>query len=152
MVGGLVLIGFGILFVNIAIHFIRKINAARNWPTTIGKVVSSEGVGGWSRGYEAKVLYEYSVGGTAYSSDKISLVKVSLSFGGAESYSGKKADAQRIVETYPPGEVVVHYNPDKPHIAVLEPGTQETIEKLTIAACPGLVFIGAGVLIILGIL
>jgi len=100
MVSGLVLIGFGILFVNIAIHFIRKIKAARNWPTTTGKVVSSEVVGGWSRGYEAKVLYQYSVGGTVYSSDKISFIKVSLSFAGTESCSsGKKADAQRIVDT-----------------------------------------------------
>jgi len=46
----------------------------------------------------------------------------------------------------------VYYNPDKPHIAVLEPGTEETIQKLTIAVCPGLVFIVLGVLIILGIL
>jgi hypothetical protein len=94
--------------------------ASENWPSTDGVIVSSkvevdEGKSADQEPrYTAVVMYKYNVKGYEYTADKVSYsTKTSLN----------KSDANRVVGRYPLGKKVkVYYNPDKNHIAVLEPG------------------------------
>jgi tetratricopeptide (TPR) repeat protein len=140
---------FGILFMlpGIAVVFygikeLKKAMASKNWSTTVGKVISSEVIrdtSGKRPIYIPKVFYEYSVTGNKYSSNEVSI-------GHWDSSSPK--GAQKIVNRYPTGkDVIVYYDPDNPEDAVLEPGT--SIGDYTLILF-GAIFIGAGLLIILG--
>lgn len=99
----------------------KKSQEAKDWPTTEGKVISSEVGSHRSRSgghsttiYSAKVIFEYSVNGKAYTSKKVS-------FG--EYGSSSRRDAQKVFDKYPATKaVIVYYNPAKPEIAILEPG------------------------------
>lgn len=94
--------------------------ASENWPSTDGVVVSSkvevdEGKSADQEPrYTAVVMYKYNIKGYEYTADKVSYsLKSSL----------KQSDANRVIDRYPQGKKVkVYYNPDKHHIAVLEPG------------------------------
>ena len=97
---------------------------ARHWPTAEAVVLSSDmtthfdtsdGVsGGGGPTFGAAVTYSYSVDGIGYESDRVS-------FG---SYSSSDSDhAETILARYPVGaSVTVHYDPEDPAEAVLEPG------------------------------
>jgi Protein of unknown function (DUF3592) len=99
-----------------------RARTSQRWPTTPGRVTrarirSSPGAGadGLDTIYEAAVSYTYTVNGRQYQSDRIS-------FGHT---SGRdKSDVARIVDRYGRcREVVVHYDPKNPQLAVLEPST-----------------------------
>ncbi|MEF8879122.1 MAG: DUF3592 domain-containing protein [Candidatus Thermoplasmatota archaeon] len=103
---------------------IKKDIDSLNWDNTDGKITHSEVVRErvYDRDsvnkytYSAYVQYEYQVGNKTYTSDTVS-------FGGKGFSSSDKGYAEGIVDKYPEGEnVTVHYNPDKPSEAVLEPG------------------------------
>lgn len=65
------------------------------------------------RTYWAQVHYGYSVQGTPYTGGKVSFVE----------YGGKQEHARQIVKRFPKGKAVdVYYNPEKPEMAILEPG------------------------------
>jgi len=133
-------------------HVLRRAIASKNWPTTKGRVLSSEIVEPpygaeaevWMT-YRAKIEYKYSVGGKTYLSDKICFADY-RDIGGAR--------AQRIFQKYAAREyVVVHYDPDNPHIAVLEPGLESgNLPLLVIGLGVGLLLVGLGLLLVLGIL
>lgn len=98
-----------------------KTSAAKNWPSTTGRVISSEmearrsrsGSGGYSTSYYAVVLYEYMVNGQRLQSNRLTLgTPIGTSFTGR---------VQKKVLQYPVGSrVEVFYNPDDPTEAVLE--------------------------------
>ncbi|OVE76478.1 hypothetical protein BVX98_05730 [bacterium F11] len=103
----------------------KKAQEAKGWPTTEGKIISSEVDSHWSRTgtgtnrrskmmYDAKVVFEYSVEGRVYTSNKVS-------FG--EYSSSSRRSAQKVVEKYPPNkDVIVFFDPVNPEMAILEPG------------------------------
>ena len=101
---------------------LEKAKASTSWPTTRGVVVASDierhvsddHDHGRSYTYHAHVTYEYTVDGTICNCNTVS-------FG--EYGSSNRNHARQIVNRYPVGKTVdVHYDPDKPESAVLEPG------------------------------
>jgi hypothetical protein len=102
---------------------LKKAKASTSWPTTRGVVLvsdverrrSHDRDHGTSYTYSAQVTYEYTVAGTIYNCDRVS-------FG--EYASSNRNHARQIVNRYPVGKTVeVHYDPNRPESAVLEPGT-----------------------------
>jgi hypothetical protein len=122
-------IAVGILLVGLAwmalfgfIHFraVAKAKASETWPTTPGKVLSSQVIeeesrdreGGSSTWYNPVVTYSYSAGGETLKSSRIR-------FANMRESSRKKAEA--IAGRYPEGSMpVVRYNPENSSEAVLE--------------------------------
>jgi hypothetical protein len=110
------LAGAGILFAGM--RQVIHASASDGWPVAAGEVRSSsveydtaaDGAGT----YRAEVLYAYSVDGVDQLANRVA-------FG--DFGSSDPGRAQRIVNSYPAGaEVTVHYDPDDPARAVLEPG------------------------------
>ena len=97
--------------------------ASEGWPSVPGVVANSEIETQYSNSnsttrsnftYHASVQYDYEVEGETYSAERVS-------FG--EYGTGDGEYAQEVVGRYPAGaEVTVHYDPDDPARAVLEPG------------------------------
>lgn len=113
---GVVFLGFGVLlFVDGLGPFLAG-GASLEWPTIEGEVISSEIVTNGGRRtvkYRAAIQYEYSVNGRKYSSDKVTIMPT----------KGTRDKAQRQVNKYPVGKTIsVHYDPNEPEFAVLEPG------------------------------
>ncbi|MBP7775634.1 MAG: DUF3592 domain-containing protein [Acidobacteria bacterium] len=98
--------------------------ASLSWPTVEGVILRASVVreltsssGGSAAGtlWRPVVAYEYVVGGTRSEGERIA-------FG--EYATGESADAEAVVARYPAGaSVEVHYDPEVPGRAVLEPGT-----------------------------
>ena len=99
-----------------------------SWPTVEGIVNSSEVEGGvgtsdYDSGWWPRVNYSYKLDGKTYTADNIELIDVGN--GNTDFY------AKQIVEGYPVGmKVLVHYNPNNPANAVLEPGFPTNIGGL----------------------
>ena len=113
---------FGAAIFCIGLKVLNDANATKSWPTVKGKVVGSsvETSLGKKRAiiYHANVRYEYVVDGLTQSSTEIS----SGDYG-----SSDPSHAQEVVNQYPVGmEVTVHYSPENPAKAVLEPGITRT--------------------------
>ncbi|MBN1452162.1 MAG: DUF3592 domain-containing protein [Anaerolineales bacterium] len=90
--------------------------AARNWASTIGKVVTSrvEVSGGDHTSVSPHIVFQYSVYGRGYSGSQIKAGDVHLS-----SYSSRVA--YDTVDKYPVGaEVTVYYDPENPQLSALE--------------------------------
>jgi hypothetical protein len=117
---GLVFGGIGIILVISALVSRKRAQAAQNWPTTMGQVLSAEiqEHRSYDRNdhhtrlsYEPVVQYSYAVGGQAYSGNRIGF--------GANSFDQRTA--QTKIASYAPGAgITVHYNPENPSKAVLE--------------------------------
>jgi hypothetical protein len=108
-----------------AIGFTKAVTSYK-WPTTDGTVVSAQVVRptGKSTKYIAEIGYSYQVGGKEYVSKKFK----------ATSARGTSGWAKQVVEQHPVGSMVsVHYNPNKPQDAVLEPGLQSDNYWMTVA-------------------
>jgi hypothetical protein len=124
---------FALIFISVGVgvsiygnHILKNAKASTDWPTVEGQVISSEvemhrdtsGTGRHRRSsttYHAEVLYEYTIKGVKYSSNRVS-------FG--QHGSSNPTHARQIVSRYPPSKnVKVYFNPNKPEISVLEPGT-----------------------------
>jgi hypothetical protein len=91
--------------------------ASRTWPSTTGKIVKSrvELAGGRDMAtVEARIMYEYQVGGRQYQCDQI--------HSGDKFFEMiSKEETYDLVDRYPVGrEVTVYYNPDNPAEAALE--------------------------------
>lgn len=121
---GLILLAVGVGVTVWGIAVVRNAMASSSWPTVTGTVTASDVERQRSRSgtrrnrrktsYRANVAYEYSVDETKYASDQVS-------FG--EYASSNPNFAQQIVNRYPKGKrVEVHYDPQQPEVAVLEPG------------------------------
>ena len=137
--GVLALLGGGFLFLGM-----RSLNAARAsrlWPSTSGKVTSSQLMAGGTRSrpwYKAQVAYMFSVNGQSYTSEK-------LFFGDSRSNSSGKQQA--LVDRYREGaDVEVFYNPQQPAQAVLERRTGAT-NTIYLILGPGLLILALFVVI-----
>jgi hypothetical protein len=113
----------GLLMTLFLIANLRLSLASARWPTTTGKILSSvaEGHGTLASGgrgqagtvWSPVVEYSYQVAGRDYHGSRIA-------FGG--DVSGSRDFAQGIAARYPAGSAVtVHFDPDNPSFAVLEP-------------------------------
>lgn len=147
----LLLIGIAFLIIGILVLFfgvkeLIKAMVSKKWPTTIGKIVSSEVyrdtilkdvkkakndgklpdsiekfVSTQANTSRGKPTYEVDVFYN-YSVNNIEYSSNKVSFGG-EAYNNPRF-AQRIVNRYPQGkDITVYYNRDNPEESVLEPGT-----------------------------
>jgi hypothetical protein len=95
---------------------LRKARQSVDWPTTPGKVLSSEVVdaGEDNMQFAAAITYAYRVRGKTHKGDQVAL--------GQWATSDVKP-VRRLVRQFPVGKVVpVYYNPEDPAEAVLKPG------------------------------
>ncbi len=107
---------------------VRDSYVSRKWPSTEGVILSSRvhQVGRLSRStFYPRVDYMYFVNATRYQANNISAGQdpvewVLVLFG---DYLGTSLYSKRIARRYPAGlRVTVYYNPDRPQVALLEPG------------------------------
>jgi hypothetical protein len=111
---GCVTVIFNLIFIGIILATQRKVNAIKNWPSTLGTVLMSDiewrrSSKGGSTAYPV-VQYTYAVNGQTYQSRK-------RAPGGEVGGTG----AKKVVAKYPAGaQVVVFYDPQKPSEAVIE--------------------------------
>ena len=118
----LIATGGGILTWSL-VNFVYSL-LSRRWPQATGKVIvsdlqrSRDSEGGYS--YRPEVSYQYSVEGQEFIASRTRYGdRLALSW---------SAPAARMVRRYPVGAVVsVHYDPDEPAEAVLEPGVNGLI-------------------------
>jgi len=90
--------------------------AARNWASTTGKVVTSrvEVSGGEYTSVKPFVMYQYSVYDREYSNSQIKAGDIHVS-------TYRSRDSYNLVDKYPVGaEVTVYYDPEDPQQSALE--------------------------------
>jgi hypothetical protein len=91
----------------------ERAEKAQSWPTTTGRIVQNMVVNTAGR-FAPVIAYSYAVGGRDYRRSRVR-------FGNYTNLS--REEAERIAGRYPEGEpVAVRYDPDRPGMAVLEPG------------------------------
>jgi hypothetical protein len=114
-----------------------------SWPTAQGRIEKSSMVEGRSRvgkTYTPLVSYNFMVGGNGYSGHTISY--------GPPSHT-QLADAQSILERYPPGKsVLVCYSPSNPWLSVLEPGPYRSWTGIEVGSA--VLLLGLGMLVFRG--
>ena len=148
----LIFIGIGVLLLLGAglAYLFRQRTAAKQaasvtWPTVQGEVtrawVHSFRDNNQNLQYMARVKFAYEVQGQRYESERIA-------WGGRGS-SVVSTEAQTVVDRYPTGSrVPVHFNPQKPKEAVLEPSETGGLSMLTWTwvglAVVGVLFIAVG--------
>lgn len=128
----------GVILILLQTNQLNEVSEIKNWPTTQGKIVSSEVIG--ERAYRPDVVYEYTVNGRMYS-DSTDLQMPA--FGRGES---KYDAASKLSGMYPSGQTVpVHYNPENPSLSKLKTGVPvEVYLRLSFGVsllCIGLFFI-----------
>jgi hypothetical protein len=95
---------------------IQRAKESAAWPSATGTITASGTKKVMFRS-QPRVAYSYPVNGTSYASERISF---------AAGVPPKETDS--VVARYPVGkEVTVHYAPEKPSEAVLEPGTNRNV-------------------------
>src|SRR5690625_2359053 len=119
--------------VMLIIHMARGIAAGReskNWPTASGRIVASEveretsrervdrrdGVTRYRRkvSWIPRITYEYDVNGERFTGHNVYIFQMRYS---------QRRTAENVVSRYPKDkEIAVHYNPEEPDKAVLQPG------------------------------
>lgn len=126
----------------VLLHLSKK---SKQWPTTMGKILSSEistlgsNCDDMSKSYKAVIRYQYQVQDNMYRSSRLhygSWIATDFS-----SYA-KKA-AQRYKEGC---ECTVHYNPQKPQNSVLETKLGMSTYHLLVG---GILFIFVGIVLLL---
>ncbi|MEJ2551077.1 MAG: DUF3592 domain-containing protein [Anaerolineales bacterium] len=146
LIFGLVFTAIGLFaLVRGVVHY-RTGKASAAWPAVEGRVadatvevsVSTDSDGMTSRQYTPHVVYTYSIGGQQYSSDQVNI--------GSKWHYPTRARAEAKLNYQTGQRVNVHYNPENPSQAVLEPGsTRGAWGTLLI----GIVFSAAGVAIVI---
>ena len=94
-------------------------NDSLNWPTVSGTVIEATATpvagartgGGW----QVRVEYRYELDGQVYSSDRLFYTR---RLGGRTEQMAR----DELVHYVPGGAVLVHYHPERPERAVLNPG------------------------------
>lgn len=112
-----VLILLAIPFLYIPCLYLQEAVAARRafgWPTVRGTVTISEISKCRGQQFRRSIRYHYAVNNRSYVNDRVA-------FG--PDGCGSRDHAQKLVEQYPLGNIMVWVNPDKPEIAVLKVGT-----------------------------
>jgi hypothetical protein len=114
-----------------------KVAKARRWPVAVGRVLESrvvESRDNDNHSYSPVIRYEYAVGQTVYTGNR-------LSFG---NMGASEAWAEKIVAKYPSGsDVQVHYDPGEPTNALLE----VRAATATLLLCIGTAFLVVGVVV-----
>ena len=111
----------GALAMFVGVRGLLRSHASEHWPSTEGRIVTSEvinrgGQGSDSKRHYAEVSYEFTVGGVDYKGDRIVFEYVR---------KGSIAQAKGIVDRYRKGKkVTVFYMPKNPKQCVLQPGFQ----------------------------
>jgi hypothetical protein len=125
-------------------YFYLKSRSTRNWPAVEGVITKSDTRSQRSPGGSgapttiADVWYNYVVDGIEYHNDTISL---------SQYGSGSASHAVEEAHRYPVGSrVMVYYNPENPHDAVLEHKTPWIFIGLFAGLGAILIFIGIGML------
>jgi hypothetical protein len=134
VVGSICLIG--------AFNLMRKTLAARGWPVVSGRIIERDvgpatTTGGSRPGryFEPLVKYSYTVEGKSYTGQRITLTK-----------NAYNADTARSMVDKLPDDVEVHYNPEAPGEAYLQPSAVALgVFMMSISALG--VLIGAGLLL-----
>jgi Protein of unknown function (DUF3592) len=135
----LIIFGVIALAIGVAVYVVQfrqglRADASKKWPTSRGTIVSSalEQTPENKRRYRAAVQYRYRAGGKNYESNRIF-------WGGNE---GRQKHMTSVVASYPAGgEVRVHYDPQNPAEAVLDP-TQNTGSRPLVVYAMGMISIG----------
>jgi uncharacterized protein DUF3592 len=129
-----ILIGFGVIAIAIgaALYAAQlrqglRANASKRWPVSPGTVTASalekSPQGRWR--YRAAVQYRYRVGGKDYQSNRIF-------WGGNE---GSRKHMELVIAAYPQGsKVSVHYDPQNPAEAVIDPAQNAGSKPLVLYA------------------
>jgi hypothetical protein len=123
----------------------RALSISKSWPKTTGRIIEASVQRDWSRSGNSsiyvvrpKVVYQYTVGNTEYTSSHLALI---------ETNTANEQSAQGKASKYSPGQLVdVYYNPKEPGFAVLTVGdpTQGTFPFAMIIV--GVVAVIAGVI------
>jgi len=122
VVPAVVILG-SVFFIAIGVDSTRLARESRSWPAVEGEIVRSEIVeevsttnpGRGSRTYRPVIRYRYRVGDADFDGERVAL---------GEYATENRADAEAVVQRYPPGRrLPVHYRPETPASAVLEPGS-----------------------------
>ncbi len=120
----LLFVAVGVAMLVVGVIGLRRAAASADWPTTQGVIVSSEVERvrrndpdrGWTTTFHARISYGYSVGGEPYTGDRVGI---------GDYGSNTNHRARSVVRRYPVGShVTVYYDPDRPRIALLEPGVR----------------------------
>ncbi len=120
----LLFVAVGVVMLVIGVTGLRRAMASTEWPTTQGEVLTSEVERvrhrhhdrGPSTTFHARISYGYSVGGEPYTGDRVGI---------GDYGSNTNHHARSVVRRYPVGShVTVYYDPDRPRIALLEPGVR----------------------------
>jgi len=129
-----VLIGFGVIAfaIGVFLYVVQfrqglKADASKKWPTSSATVTASalERSPEHRWRYRAAVHYRYRVGGKEYQAERIF-------WGGNE---GRQKHMVSVVASYPAGcQVPVHYNPQNPAEAVLDPAQHTGSRPLVLYA------------------
>jgi hypothetical protein len=119
--------GIGELFV------LRTALRSERWPVASGRIVSSTATGHFFGLHECRVdvAYEYEINGTRYSSTWVDFGTLAFSAGvdGREEGLPRSESCSHyfqvraVLDSYPVGAIIrVHYDPNNPRRAVLQPG------------------------------
>ncbi|MCA9003892.1 MAG: DUF3592 domain-containing protein [Planctomycetaceae bacterium] len=120
---------------------LEQARASTSWPVTTGKVLESDvkahrSSNSNSSTYSAHVVYRYQVEGQDYQAQTV--------WFGSDISTSDRSLAQNTVKKYPVKQsVTVHYDPQHPAAAVLEPGVFKTTWFYYLF---GWVFLGVGIL------
>lgn len=122
---------------------IQTANASKLWPSAQGKINDvdlhqqlTKNTDSRSRYvYKVRVKFEYVVGGTKYTSNKLNLSQVST--------SNKRKVERKVLELMDKDQVDVFYDPNNPEFAILETGLSSGI-KFTLFC--GITFLLAGII------
>ncbi|HEY4234439.1 MAG TPA: DUF3592 domain-containing protein [Lacipirellulaceae bacterium] len=112
--GGLVFLALGVWILKNSLHKVELVGQSETWPTVDGFVIRS-GVTHDDKSPRPDVEYRYEVAGRQFESHQIGFDVFFL--------PGGRGKLESIVNRYPMGsKVAVHYQPDDPAVAILEPG------------------------------
>ena len=114
---------------------IRRAAESEAWPAVDGIVIEST-VAAKREGrqrYRPVVRYRYEVGGERYEGSRIQWA--------ASAGYRKYTRARRILDSYRSGHVIkVHYDPKRPGVAVLLPGSATLLRPMHLVVCTAAVY------------
>ena len=116
------LIGLGIVLSGVRTY--TRSNQISNWLTTAGTIKISEvrRSGGTKIEFHDHIVYEYTVLGTTYTSNTVTVANL---MGITDKGS---PEAQAKVKKFPAGSsVTVYYNPEDPHRSVIQKGGDSSL-------------------------
>jgi len=126
---------FGCICLTIGIRDFRRAYDSTSWPTVPGTIQQAEvdrHVDFDGPSYRADIAYAYNVAGREHIGNRVAYGDYGFILPG---------HARKIVARYPAGmQVTVHYQPDAPDLAVLEPGITWSTYLLPLSAILMLIF------------